>query len=295
MGKLLYSEPLVTEELAKIKKRINANNLTGENTPVLQIIRVGNDQASKKYVDNKIKMCGEVGITSQVTHFSEYTPKAKLLEYIYDVNKSNFIDACLIQLPLPLHPSDSDDVLNALHPSKDVDGFSEENLGKLISGKPSIQACTPKGVISLLKYYGIEIAGKNVVIINRSVIVGKPLSLLLLKEDATVTVCHSKTENLQEHIDKSDIVITAVGLAGVFTADNFRNSKCKTIVDISINMNEDGKLCGDIEKKDYYKILDMGISLTPVPGGIGPMTVLSLIKNTCEIKERSMKESKEDE
>ena len=263
MGKLLVSKPFIDKEIDSLKNII-AMNPTLEETK-LTIIRVGNDIASKKYVNNKVKMCEEVGIISEVIHLEENTPEEVLINYIENVvNEDDSIDGCLIQLPLPPH-IDENKVLEKLSPFKDVDGFSKENLGKLLRTEKSITACTPKGVIELLKFYDIDVSGKDVVIINRSTIVGKPLALLMLNENATVTICHSKTKDLQVYIDNADIVVTAVGSVNFLKADNFRNSKCKTIVDISINMNDEGKLCGDVKKNHYNFLLNKGISLTPVP------------------------------
>lgn len=290
MGKLLVAEPFVEAQINDLRNKIIENPALS-NTKLL-IIRVGNDEASGRYITNKVNMCNKVGIKSRIAHFEEEISENTLIQYIKNVvNKNYSIDGCLIQLPLPPHINENK-VLEELSFHKDVDGFSKENLGKLLRCEKSITACTPKGIIDLLEFYNIDISGKDVVIINRSTIVGKPLAFLMLNANATVSICHSKTKNLQKYIDNADILITAVGISGFLNKNNFKNSKCRTIVDVSINMNEDGKICGDIEKKDYDFLIKQGISLTPVPKGVGPCTVITLIKNAMEIKMNKLRKER---
>lgn len=290
MGKLLAAEPFVEAQINDLRNKIIENPALSDTK--LLIIRVGNDEASGRYITNKVNMCNKVGIKSHIAHFEEEISENTLIQYIKNVvNKNYSIDGCLIQLPLPPHINENK-VLEELSFHKDVDGFSKENLGKLLRCEKSITACTPKGIMDLLEFYNIDISGKDVVIINRSTIVGKPLAFLMLNANATVSICHSKTKNLQKYIDNADILITAVGISGFLNKNNFKNSKCRTIVDVSINMNEDGKICGDIEKKDYDFLIKQGISLTPVPKGVGPCTVITLIKNAMEIKMNKLRKER---
>lgn len=290
MGKLLVAEPFVEAQINDLRNKIIENPALSDTK--LLIIRVGNDEASGRYITNKVNMCNKVGIKSHIAHFEEEISENTLIQYIKNVvNKNYSIDGCLIQLPLPPHINENK-VLEELSFHKDVDGFSKENLGKLLRCEKSITACTPKGIMDLLEFYNIDISGKDVVIINRSTIVGKPLAFLMLNANATVSICHSKTKNLQKYIDNADILITAVGISGFLNKNNFKNSKCRTIVDVSINVNEDGKICGDIEKKDYDFLIKQGISLTPVPKGVGPCTVITLIKNAMEIKMNKLRKER---
>lgn len=290
MGKLLAAEPFVEAQINDLRNKIIENPALSDTK--LLIIRVGNDEASGRYITNKVNMCNKVGIKSHIAHFEEEISENTLIQYIKNVvNKNYSIDGCLIQLPLPPHINENK-VLEELSFHKDVDGFSKENLGKLLRCEKSITACTPKGIMDLLEFYNIDISGKDVVIINRSTIVGKPLAFLMLNANATVSICHSKTKNLQKYIDNADILITAVGISGFLNKNNFKNSKCRTIVDVSININEDGKICGDIEKKDYDFLIKQGISLTPVPKGVGPCTVITLIKNAMEIKMNKLRKER---
>lgn len=290
MGKLLAAEPFVEAQINDLRNKIIENPALSDTK--LLIIRVGNDEASGRYITNKVNMCNKVGIKSHIAHFEEEISENTLIQYIKNVvNKNYSIDGCLIQLPLPPHINENK-VLEELSFHKDVDGFSKENLGKLLRCEKSITACTPKGIMDLLEFYNIDISGKDVVIINRSTIVGKPLAFLMLNANATVSICHSKTKNLQKYIDNADILITAVGISGFLNKNNFKNSKCRTIVDVSINVNEDGKICGDIEKKDYDFLIKQGISLTPVPKGVGPCTVITLIKNAMEIKMNKLRKER---
>ena len=273
-GILMQSSEVVEKRVEELKEQIAQKGVD----PKLAIIRVGEDPASVKYVNNKIKMCEKVGVESFVKVLPE---NAKTSDVTSEVLKMVDNDmGVLVQLPLPKH-IDEEDVLQCLPYWSDVDGFSEINLGKLVRGHKSLTPCTPKGIMALLKYYNIPLEGKDVVIINRSNIVGKPLALLMLQENATVTICHSKTKNLKQKVLGADIVVTGVGIPNFLGYDDFTADT--TIIDVSINFDENGKMCGDVCKKDYEDLMKYkNCNITPVPGGVGLMTVLSLIENTIE-------------
>ncbi|MBR1454149.1 MAG: bifunctional 5,10-methylenetetrahydrofolate dehydrogenase/5,10-methenyltetrahydrofolate cyclohydrolase [Lachnospiraceae bacterium] len=252
-------------------------------TPTLVVIKVGNDQASEVYVRNKTKACEYVGIRPETYNMAETTSEDDLLKLIDKLNKDKHVDGILVQLPLPGH-IDSEKIINSINPDKDVDGFNPINVGKLVTGDTSgIVPCTPAGIIELLKRSKTKISGANAVVIGRSNIVGKPVAALLLRENATVTVCHSKTPSIKSFTKFADIVISAVGQADfLYSADlNYFT----TVIDVGINRDSDGKLCGDCHKSVYDRVK----AYTPVPGGVGPMTVAMLMKNTidCAIKQRN--------
>lgn len=277
---LLDARELVVKKVDELKSRVDKLS----KKPSLVIIRVGDDFASGKYVANKIKKCDEVGIDSKIIHFDEDVKQEVVEETILNLNKDEDITGILLQLPIPKH-LDEDYLTNLIEDEKDVDGFTIGNMGKLSLGLESNVACTPRGIITLLKEFNIDIEGKDVLIINRSNIVGKPLAQLFLKENATVTIAHSKTKNLKEKIALSDIVVTAVGKANFLRADDFKNNT--TIIDVSINFNELGKMCGDVAKEDYDVLVnEKQCNLTPVPNGVGQMTVIELIEQTIEIAEK---------
>lgn len=277
---LLDARKLVVKKVDELKSRVDKLS----KKPSLVIIRVGDDFASGKYVANKIKKCDEVGIDSKIIHFDGDVKQEVVEETILNLNKDEDITGILLQLPIPKH-LDEDYLTNLIEDEKDVDGFTIGNMGKLSLGLESNVACTPRGIITLLKEFNIEIEGQDVLIINRSNIVGKPLAQLFLKENATVTIAHSKTKNLKEKIVLSDIVVTAVGKANFLRADDFKNNT--TIIDVSINFNELGKMCGDVAKEDYDVLVnEKQCNLTPVPNGVGQMTVIELIEQTIEIAEK---------
>lgn len=277
---LLDARELVSKKVDELKNRVDKLS----KKPSLVIIRVGDDFASGKYVANKIKKCDEVGIDSKIIHFDGDVKQEVVEETILNLNKDEDITGILLQLPIPKH-LDEDYLTNLIEDEKDVDGFTIGNMGKLSLGLESNVACTPRGIITLLKEFNIEIEGQDVLIINRSNIVGKPLAQLFLKENATVTIAHSKTKNLKEKIALSDIVVTAVGKANFLRADDFKNNT--TIIDVSINFNELGKMCGDVAKEDYDVLVnEKQCNLTPVPNGVGQMTVIELIEQTIEIAEK---------
>lgn len=279
---LLEAKPYVEMKIKELKERVEKL----ETKPKLVIIRVGNDFASGKYVANKIKRCEEVGIISEVIHLREDVDDFRVGSEINALNKDKNVTGILLQLPLPKHLNE-DYLTNLIDPSKDVDGFTTENMGRLVLGMEGNIACTPRGIIDLLKFYEIPIEGENVLIINRSNIVGKPLVHLFLKENATVTIAHSRTRDLREKMANADIIVTAIGKPNYFDVWDFEPDQ--TIVDVSINFDENGKMCGDVDKLDYGVISnDLFCNLTPVPNGIGQMTVISLLEQTVEIAENKV-------
>ena len=252
-----------------------------EKTPRLAIIQVVGNPASDKYVANKMKRCSEVGIKCDVYKLPQLVTTTALGKLIEMLNDDNDIDGILLQLPLPQH-LDELYLTNLIKPEKDVDGFTISNTGKLSVGVDGFVSCTPKGIIDLLKFYDIPMKHKDVLIINRSNIVGKPLAQLFLKEDATVTIAHSKTLGIKEKIWKSDIVVTAVGIPDFIDEKDFKNGT--TIIDVSINF-KDGKMCGDISREDVEKLRHR-CNITPVPGGVGQTTVISLLDNVISTLEK---------
>ena len=242
--------------------------------PKLVVVLVGNDSASQVYVRNKHKSCGEVGIESEVITMPEETTQQELLEVVERLNQDSSVDGILVQLPLPKQ-IDEKTVLRAIRPDKDVDGFHPVNVGLLSIGDECFAPATPSGIVVMLKEYGIEIAGKHCVIVGRSNIVGKPMAALMLKENATVTVCHSKTSNLAEITRQADILIVATGRRNTVTADMVKEGV--VVIDVGMNRNELGKLCGDV---DFENVKEKASFITPVPGGVGPMTITELLEST---------------
>lgn len=249
----------------------------------LAVIVVGNDPASKIYVNNKKKACEYVGIKSLEYNLPEDVSEVELLNLIDYLNLADCVHGILIQLPLPKHIN-KDKVLERIDSRKDVDGFTAINTGKLWQGQYDFAPCTAIGVIELLDYYGIDIAGKNCVIVGRSNIVGKPLAALLLERNATVTVCHSKTNGLYKHTSNADILISAVGKPKFITWGLVKNGA--VVIDVGINRDENGKVCGDV---DFEGVKDKVSAISPVPGGCGLMTVAMLMKNTLEAAKQMKK------
>lgn len=245
--------------------------------PHLLVILVGDNPASKSYVKGKENACKEIGIDSTILRLDASITESELLNKIDEINNDPSIDGLLVQLPLPSH-IDSDKVINRISIDKDVDGFHPLNVAKLHLGEKCILPCTPKGIITMLKSAGVEIKGKNAVVVGRSNIVGKPVAQLLLDNNATVTICHSKTANLKEVLLQADIVIAAIGRPKFITADMIKEGAA--VIDVGVNRLDNGKLCGDV---DYDEILKKASVITPVPGGVGPMTITSLMENTLEI------------
>lgn len=245
----------------------------------LAVILVGEDPASQVYVRNKKKACEYIGFRSLSYELPTETTQDELLKLIDELNGRNDVDGILVQMPLPKH-IDEKTVINAISPSKDVDGFHPMNVGALCIGEKGFVSCTPAGVIQLLKRGcdgKIDIAGKECVIVGRSNIVGKPMSLLMLRENATVTIAHSRTKNLEEVCKRADILIAAVGKAGMITKDHVKRGA--VVIDVGINRGEDGKLCGDVK---FDEVSEIASAITPVPGGVGPMTIAMLMNNCYE-------------
>lgn len=271
---ILDGKALSTKVKDRVKQEIN-NLSTSDNTPTLAVVLVGDDPASAIYVRNKKKACEYVGIKSVSITLGQDTTQEKLEETLNNLNNNKSINGILLQLPLP-KGLDERKALNCIAPEKDVDGLSSVNLGKLITKEVGITPCTPTGIMEFFKEYNIDLTGKNVVIINRSILVGKPLALMMLNANATVTICHSKTQNISEYTKKADVIVTAVGKAKFLTEDMIRDGA--VVIDVSIVRTETG-LCGDA---DYEKIKDKASYITPVPGGVGPMTIAMLMENTLK-------------
>ena len=239
----------------------------------LAVIQVGADPASSVYVNNKKKACEFCGMKSLSYELPEETTEEELLEIIHKLNDDKSVNGILVQLPLPKH-IDEDLVIRTIDPQKDVDGFHTQSVGALCIGQPGFVSCTPAGIIQLLKRSGIEIAGKECVVVGRSNIVGKPMALLLLRENGTVTVCHSRTKDLKEVTKRADILIVAIGKPKFITADYVKEGA--VVIDVGIHRNENNKLCGDV---DFEDVAEKTSAITPVPGGVGPMTIAMLMHN----------------
>lgn len=266
---------------AAIREEIKAGVQGMSVRPGLAVVLVGDDPASAVYVRNKSKACAEVGIYSEVYRLPEETGREQLLGLIEQLNQSPLIHGILVQLPLPKH-LDPEEVIMAIDPAKDVDAFHPVNVGKIMIGNYDFLPCTPAGVMELLHRSGIEVSGKECVVIGRSNIVGKPQAMLLLHENATVTVCHSKTRDLPSVCRRADILVSAVGKAKFVTADMVRNGE--VVIDVGMNRDENGKLCGDV---DFEPVSEKASYITPVPGGVGPMTITMLLKNTVTAAKRA--------
>jgi len=245
----------------------------------LAVIQVGKDPASTVYVGNKKKACEYIGIQSVAYELPEDTTEEELLAIIDKLNQDDSIYGILVQLPLPKHMNE-DHILKTIDPKKDVDGFHPQSVGALSIGQPGFVSCTPAGIIQLLKRSGIEIAGKECVVVGRSNIVGKPMALLLLRENGTVTICHSKTADLREVTRRADILVVAIGKPKMIDASYVKEGA--VVIDVGIHRNEENKLCGDV---DYTSVEPVASAITPVPGGVGPMTIAMLMNNCVEAVE----------
>lgn len=262
----------------KIKEEIRAEIEREQLTVGLAVVIVGNNPASRVYVNNKKKACEICGIRSFEYALPEETTQEQLLELIDTLNADEKVNGILVQLPLP-QGLDEKKVIERISPLKDVDAFHAENVGKIMIGNYAFLPCTPAGVMELIHSTGTEIAGKECVVIGRSNIVGKPMAMLLLHENATVTICHSRTKNLAEVCRRADLLISAVGKADFVTADMIREGA--VVIDVGMNRNTEGKLCGDVKFEEAEKKASF---ITPVPGGVGPMTIAMLMKNTVMAK-----------
>ena len=279
MATIMDGKALSLKLKEQMKQRIAQLKQQGIN-PKLVVVLVGDNSASQVYVRNKHKSCGEVGIESEVITMPEQTTQQELLEVVERLNQDETVDGILVQLPLPKQ-IDEKTVLRSILPEKDVDGFHPVNVGLLSIGDECFAPATPSGIIAMFQEYGIDIAGKNCVVIGRSNIVGKPMAALLLKNNATVTICHSKTEDLASYTRRADVVIVATGRRHTLTAEMVKEGA--VVVDVGMNRNEQGKLCGDV---DYEEVKEKASFITPVPGGVGPMAITELLENTIQAAQR---------
>lgn len=275
MAQVIDGKAISAQIKEELKERVAA--MKAEGTEItLAVIQVGEDPASSVYVGNKKKACAYVGIRSLAYELPEETTEKELLDLIAELNGRKDVNGILVQLPLPGH-IDEDKVIGAICPDKDVDGFHPQSVGRLCIGQPGFVSCTPAGIIQLLKRSGIEIAGKECVVAGRSNIVGKPMALLLLRENGTVTVAHSKTKDLKEVTKRADILVVAVGKPKMITREYVKEGA--VVIDVGIHRNENNKLCGDV---DYEDVAPVCSAITPVPGGVGPMTIAMLMNNCVE-------------
>jgi methylenetetrahydrofolate dehydrogenase (NADP+)/methenyltetrahydrofolate cyclohydrolase len=278
---LIDGKSLAAAVLAEQKSAIASLAARGVR-PGLAAILVGDDPASRVYVRNKARACEETGVRSELHEFPAGVSTTALLERVAQLNADPRVHGILVQLPLPA-PLEAARILASVSPAKDVDGFHAVNLGALLQGRPGFVPGTPAGVMRLLEHAGVPLAGKNATIVGRSTIVGKPLALLLLQKDATVTICHSKTADLPAVTRQADVLIAAVGKAKLITASMVKSGAC--IIDVGVNRMADGKLAGDV---DFAAVREVAGSITPVPGGVGPMTVAMMIVNTVRAAELSL-------
>lgn len=269
MAQLIDGKMISTLLKDELKEQVANEHLNA----TLAVIQVGNDPASSVYVGNKKKACAYIGIGSKSFELPEETTEAELLNLIDELNNDESINGILVQLPVPKHINEKK-IIDSISPLKDVDGFHPESVGNLCIGQDGFVSCTPAGIIELLKRYNIEIEGKECVVIGRSNIVGKPMGLLLLRENGTVTICHSRTANLKEVCKRADILIAAVGKPKMITAEYVKEGA--VVIDVGIHRMDNGKLCGDV---DFDDVLPHCSAITPVPGGVGPMTIAMLMKN----------------
>lgn len=272
MAQIIDGKAISAQIKDELKQKVSDMKAQGKEI-TLAVIQVGTDAASTVYVGNKKKACEYIGIRSLSYELPEETSEAELLRLIDDLNERADVNGILVQLPLPKQIDESK-VIRSIAPGKDVDGFHPQSVGALCIGEKGFVSCTPAGIIELLKRSGVKIAGKECVVIGRSNIVGKPMALLLLRENGTVTVAHSKTENLKEVTARADILIVAVGKPRMITAEYVKEGA--VVIDVGIHRNENNKLCGDV---DYEDVAPVCSAITPVPGGVGPMTIAMLMYN----------------
>ena len=275
MAQLIDGKAISTQIKDELKAKVA--ELREQGTEIcLAVIQVGNDPASTVYVGNKKKACEYIGIKSLAYELPEETTEEELLRLVDKLNKDDAVDGILVQLPVPKHIND-EKIINAISPAKDVDGFSPASVGALSIGQKGFVSCTPAGIIQLLKRSNIDITGKECVVIGRSNIVGKPMAMLLLRENGTVTVCHSKTKDLKEVCKRADILVVAIGKPKMIDASYVKEGA--VVIDVGIHRGESGKLCGDV---DFASVEPVASAITPVPGGVGPMTIAMLMNNCVE-------------
>jgi len=276
---ILDGKLMAAQVEAELKARVDKLREVGH-TPGLQVILVGEDPASQLYVGNKEKMCGRLGIYSKTVRMPEETTQEELEHVIRKANGDPAIHGLLVQVPLPSHLNAAR-ALELIAPEKDADGFHTVSIGKLLCGIPGPVACTPRGVMQMLKIAGIDAAGKDAVVVGRSNIVGKPMAVLLMHANATVTICHSKTKDLAAHTRRADLLVAAIGKPKFITADMVKDGA--VVIDVGMN-RVDGKFCGDV---DFEAVKEKASYITPVPGGVGRMTVAMLMANTVEAAEKT--------
>ncbi len=274
MARLIDGKAISAQVKDECRDRVRRENLD----VTLAVIQVGSDPASTVYVGNKKKACEYIGIHSRSYELPEETGEEELLRLVESLNEDESVHGILVQLPLPDH-IDEDRVIETISPKKDVDGFHPQSVGALSIGQPGFVSCTPAGIVQLLKRSGVEIDGKECVILGRSNIVGKPMAMLMLRENATVTVCHSHTANLKEVARRADILIVAIGKPRFITREYVKEDA--VVIDVGIHRGSDGKLCGDV---DFADVEPVASAITPVPGGVGPMTIAMLMNNCVEAK-----------
>lgn len=281
MAKIIDGKKISADIKDELKAKVEELKKQGKEC-CLAVIQVGNDPASSVYVRNKKRACEYIGIKSLSYELPEETTQEELLSLIKKLNNDDSVHGILCQLPVPKH-IDDEKIIDAISPQKDVDGFSPQSVGAMVVGKKGFLPCTPAGIVQLLKRSGVEIEGKNCVVVGRSNIVGKPMSLLMLRENATVTVCHSRTKNLKEVCKQADILIVAIGKPLYIDADYVK--KDAVVIDVGIHRDENNKLCGDVK---FDEVSEIASYITPVPGGVGPMTIAMLMNNCVEAMENVM-------
>ena len=274
-AELIKGKEVASTIRQRLKKETEALKARGI-VPGLTVLLVGDDPASLSYVKGKVKACGEVGLHSDLKRYPATIREEELLKEIQICNEDDTVDGILVQLPLPKH-IDERKVIEAISPEKDVDGFHPVSVGKMVVGEETFYSCTPAGILEMVKSKNIDIAGKHVVIVGRSNIVGKPAGLLFLKENATVTYCHSKTVGLSDYTRRADILVVAVGRAGIIGKEDVKPGA--VVIDVGVNRNAEGKLVGDVR---FDEVKEVASYLTPVPGGVGPMTITMLLANTIK-------------
>ncbi|MDD6932715.1 MAG: bifunctional methylenetetrahydrofolate dehydrogenase/methenyltetrahydrofolate cyclohydrolase FolD [Eubacteriales bacterium] len=279
MAQLIDGKAIAAEITEEMRLRAQALREKGI-VPCLAVILAGNDPASEIYVRNKRRACKRAGIESRMIRLDQSVSREEILREIYALNQDPAVHAVLVQLPLPGH-LDETEILSAVLPEKDADGFHPLNAGRLLTGEKGVLPCTPAGCMELLRRTGVSLSGAEAVVIGRSNIVGKPMSLLLLRENCTVTLCHSRTKNLAEHVRRADVVICAVGRPGLVTGEMIKPGA--TVIDVGINRLADGRVVGDA---DFESVSAVAGAITPVPGGVGPMTIAMLMKNAILAAER---------
>ena len=272
MAKIIDGKQISLDIKNELKEKVAKNKEQGIEI-TLAVVKVGNDPASAVYVRNKEKACEYVGINSKTLALPEETTEEELLNVVKELNEDKNVNGILVQLPLPKHIDESK-VLLTIDSTKDVDGFHPVNVGKMVIGEDTFLPCTPAGIIEMIKRTDIDIEGKECVVIGRSNIVGKPMAMLMLKENATVTIAHSRTKDLKEVTKRADIIVAAIGKAKFVTADYVKEGA--VVIDVGMDRDENGKLCGDV---DFESVSKVASAITPVPGGVGPMTVTMLLVN----------------